>query len=93
MEILRETGPMLLGMIVVPAVLGGLRGKLPASFAGWLTFVQCIAIGLLWSTFVGEQASPELSERLVALIVDTSLAYAGASLVQWVVRSRSVVRH
>jgi hypothetical protein len=89
MEILRETGPLLLGIVVIAPIVGSLRGRWSGNILGLVTFLQCLALGLIWSTFVGEQASPELVERLVALIVDTSLAYGGFSLVHWVVRLRT----
>ena len=88
MEILRETGPLILGALIIPLIVRALTSKSSNNTQILTTLLLSIVIGLLWSTFVGEQASPDFGDRLIALTVDTSLAFTGATLATWAVWSR-----
>lgn len=88
MEVLRETGPLILGLLVIPPIARALTGTSSDDVRTLVTFLLSIVIGFLWSTFVGEQGSPDLEERLIALVIDTSLAFTGATLAAWAVWSR-----
>ena len=88
MDVLRETGPLIFGLLLTPLIARALTSKSSNDIRTLVTLLLSIAIGFLWSTFVGEQQSPDLGDRLIALIVDGSLAFTGATLATWVVWSR-----
>lgn len=83
MEILRELLPFFLGMLVIPPLMIVLA---PQRWSGRLKFiitlVLAVVVGFVGSTIVGEQIG-DLSERIAALIIDTSTAYAGSQLAYW----------
>ena len=88
MEIVRETGPLILGLLVIPPLARALTRTASNDIRNLVTLLLSLAAGFLWSTFVGEQSSPDIEERLIALVIDTSLAYTGATLATWIVWSR-----
>ena len=88
MEILREIGPLVLGMLFIPPIVSAVAGKASSNAKNLLTLLLCLVVGIAWSAFVGEQSARDLLDRLVAVIVDTSLAFTGSFLASWVVWSR-----
>jgi len=87
MEFLRETGPLIVGALFI-TVLSRALAKGSSTIRPFVTVVLSLVIGLTWSTLVGEQSSPGLGDRLIAWVVDTSLAFTGATLASWVVWPR-----
>ena len=83
MEFVRELAPFLLGFIVSPIVIMAIPRKWSDRVRFLVSFVLSIVVGYIGSALVGEQVG-ELDERLIALVIDTSLAYAGAQLGYWI---------
>ena len=83
MEFVRELLPFILGMMITPPlVLLVLPQKWSGRIKFIVIFVLSIIVGLIASTIVGEQFG-ELADRLVALIIDSSTAYAGSQIAYW----------
>ena len=83
MEILRETVPLIFGALFLPPVLmfilrHGWSGRLKFL----IVFLAALIVGFVASTVVGEQKG-ELAEAIVALVIDTSLAYTGSQVAYW----------
>ncbi len=83
MEFIRELLPFILGLVIIPPLMillmpqkWGERTKFIA------VLVLAVIVGLIGSTIVGEQFG-ELEERLVALVIDSSTAYAGSQIAYW----------
>lgn len=83
MEFVRELLPFILGMVITPPLV---LLVLPQKWSGRVRFIAIfvisVIVGLVGSTIVGEQFG-ELAERLVALIIDSSTAYAGSQIAYW----------
>jgi hypothetical protein len=83
MEFIKEIFPFLLGIIFIPPIV---IVALPNNWSGRTrfvaTFVIAVIVGFIGSAIVGEQFG-ELEERVVALILDSSTAYAGSQIGYW----------
>ena len=83
MEFVRELLPFFLGMIITPLLM---ILVIPQKWSKRTKFVAILVIsvivGLVGSTIVGEQFG-ELPERIIALVIDTSTAYAGSQIAYW----------
>jgi hypothetical protein len=83
MEFIRELLPFFLGMIVIPPLF---MLVFPQKWSDRLKFVALFIVsaivGLVGSTIVGEQFG-ELPDRVVALVIDSSTAYAGSQIAYW----------
>lgn len=83
MEFIKEILPFLLGVIFIPPVVMLI---LPKNWSGRTKFIAifvvAVVVGLIGSTIVGEQFG-ELEERVVALVLDSSTAYAGSQIGYW----------
>lgn len=83
MEFIRELLPFFLAMVAIPPLLMLL---IPTKWSGLRQFIGLLVLsigtGLVGSTIVGEQFG-ELTERIIALVIDTSTAYAGSQIAYW----------
>ncbi len=83
MEFVRELLPFLLGLVIIPPLV---MFALPQKWSGQMKFVAIfvisVIVGFVGSAIVGEQFG-DLPERLVALIIDSSTAYAGSQIAYW----------
>jgi hypothetical protein len=83
MEFIRELLPFFLSMMVIPPLV---LLAFPKKWSGRLTFVAVlfisVVVGLVGSTIVSEQFG-SLADRIVALIIDSSTAYAGSQIAYW----------
>lgn len=83
MEALREMVPLMFGAIVLPPILTFLmRQNWPGRIKFLIVFLAALLVGFVASTVVGEQHG-ELEESIVALVIDTSLAYTGSQIAYW----------
>ena len=83
MELIRELLPFILGMVVIPPLF------MLVFLQKWserqkfiVLFIVSVVVGFIASAIVGEQFG-ELEERLVALVIDSSTAYAGSQIAYW----------
>ena len=84
MEFVRELFPFFLGAIFIPPVLIMVIPKTWSERRPFIAlFFLAIVVGFIASTFVGEQNPREWEERIVALVVDSSTAYAGSQIAYW----------
>ena len=83
MEFIKEILPFLLGIIFIPPIV---MLVLPKSWSGRTKFIAifvvAVIVGFIGSAIVGEQFG-ELEERVVALVLDSSTAYAGSQIGYW----------
>ena len=84
MEFVRELLPFILGLVFIPPLV--ILVVQPQNWSERVrfiaTFVIAVIVGFIGSTIVGEQFG-ELEERLVALVFDSSTAYAGSQIAYW----------
>ncbi|MEZ4670732.1 MAG: hypothetical protein R3E39_22745 [Anaerolineae bacterium] len=99
MEALREMVPLMFGAIVLPPLLTYLmRQNWSGRIKFLIVFLASLIVGFVASTVVGEQHG-ELEEAVVALVIDTSLAYTGSQVAYWLfwkpvmeIRSRTTTK-
>jgi hypothetical protein len=83
MEFIRELLPFILGMIVIPPLYILLFPRDWSPRQKFIViFIACVAVGYIGSLIVGEQFG-EIEARIVALIIDSSTAYAGSQIAYW----------
>lgn len=84
MDLLRETAPFLIGLII-PPILMLIR---PATWSGvqkfGLAFISALILGACVSALAGELAAG-MPDALIAVLIDTSLVYAGSQVAYWLV--------
>jgi hypothetical protein len=84
MDLLRETAPFLVGMIlplvIMPVVRAGWSGQ--SKFLA--AFLPALVLGFCTSAITGELAGG-WPDGLIAVIIDTSLVYTGSQLAYWLV--------
>lgn len=82
MEAIRELIPFVLGALVIAPILGlSPLGKTKTLVHMLVLLILSAVVGFLGSTLVGEQQPViDLPERVVALVIDTSLAFTGAQV-------------
>lgn len=79
MEMLRESAPFLIGMVLPVVTLVLVRLMRLDHFKVLASFVLALIVGCSVSWFAGELAgSPQ--DGIMALIIDTSLVYTGSQL-------------
>src|SRR5438270_8458196 len=79
MDLLRETAPFLVGMIVPPIVMLITCLNWSNQFKFIATFIPALVLGCCTSLLAGELAG-SLPNGLVAILIDTSLVYTGSQL-------------
>ncbi len=79
MDLLRETAPLLIGMLVPPVVMLAMRPNWSGQIKFLASFLPALILGLCTSALAGELTAG-MPEALIAVIVDTSLVYSGSQL-------------
>jgi hypothetical protein len=79
MELLRETAPFLVGMIVPPIIMLVIRPTWSGQFKFLAAFLPALVLGFCTSALAGELAAG-MPDGLIAVIIDTSLVYTGSQL-------------
>ena len=94
MEAIRELIPFILGAMITPVILRLIRASNRSSVAQLaITLVLSAGVGYVGSLVVGEQQPViDLPERVVALVIDTSLAFTGAQIVDQVIWKRGLAQ-
>ncbi len=79
MDLLRETAPFLVGMIVPPIIMLLIRANWPGQSKFLAAFLPALVLGFCTSTLAGELATG-MPDGLIAVVIDTSLVYTGSQL-------------
>src|SRR5213082_975825 len=79
MDLLRETAPFLIGMIVPPSIMLVIRPGWSGQSKFLAAFLPALVLGCLTSTLAGELTAG-MPDGLIAIIIDTSLIYTGSQL-------------
>lgn len=79
MDLLRETAPFLVGMIVPPILMLAIRPGWSGQLKFLAAFLPALILGFCTSALAGELASG-MPDGLIAVIIDTSLVFTGSQL-------------
>jgi len=79
MDLLRETAPFLVGMIVPPIILLLIRPAWSGQAKFLAAFIPALVLGFCTSALAGELTG-SIADALIAVIIDTSLVYTGSQL-------------
>ncbi len=79
MDLLRETAPFLIGMIVPPIVMLVIRPGWSGQSKFLAAFLPALVLGFLTSALAGELTAG-MPDGLISVIIDTSLIYTGSQL-------------
>jgi hypothetical protein len=79
MDLLRETAPFLIGMIVPPIIMLIIRPEWSGQSKFLASFLPALVLGFLTSTLAGELTAG-MPDGLIVVIIDTSLVYTGSQL-------------
>jgi hypothetical protein len=82
MNLLRETAPFLVGMIMPPILMLAIRPGLSGQFKFLAAFLPALVLGFCTSALAGELTAG-MPDGLIAVIIDTSLVYTGTQLAYW----------
>lgn len=82
MDLLRETAPFLVGMIVPPIIMLVIRPGWSGQSKFLAAFLPALVLGFLTSALAGELTAG-MPDGLIAVIIDTSLVYTGSQLAYW----------
>lgn len=78
-DLLRETAPFLVGMILPPIIMLAIRPNRSGQFKFLAAFLPALVLGFCTSALAGELATG-MPGGLIAVIIDTSLVYTGSQL-------------
>ncbi len=79
MDALREAAPFLVGTLTAPLVTLAAHGRWSGGVKSVASFVVALALGLCASVVAGELAAG-MPGALIAVMIDTSLAYTGSQV-------------
>jgi hypothetical protein len=79
MELLRETAPFLVGMIVPPLIMLVIQPGWSGQSKFLAAFLPALVLGCLTSALAGELTAG-IPDGLIVVIIDTSLVYTGSQL-------------
>ncbi len=79
MDFVRETAPLLIGMIIPPVVMLAIRPGWSGQARFLAAFLPALVLGFCASALAGELTSG-MPDGLIAVIIDTSLVYTGSQL-------------
>ncbi|GAC1306675.1 MAG: hypothetical protein NVSMB27_44930 [Ktedonobacteraceae bacterium] len=79
MDLLRETAPFLVGLIVPPLVMLVIRAPWSGQRKFLATFLPALILGACTSAVAGELAGG-ISDALIAVMIDTALVYTASQL-------------
>jgi len=79
MDLLRETAPFLIGMILPPIIMLAIRSTWSGQVKFLVAFLPTLILGICTSALAGELTAG-IPGGLIAVIIDTSLVYSGSQL-------------
>jgi hypothetical protein len=79
MDLLRETAPFLIGMIMPPVIMLAIRPGWSGQAKFLAAFLPALVLGFCTSALAGELTAG-MPDGLIAVIIDTSLVYTGSQL-------------
>jgi hypothetical protein len=79
MDLLRETAPFLVGMLVPPLIVLAMRPNWSGQIKFLVSFLPALVLGFCTSVLAGELTAG-MPDALIAVIIDTSLVYTGSQL-------------
>ena len=79
MDLLRETAPFLIGLIVPPLVMLVIRTTRSGQRKFLAAFLPALVLGFCASILAGELAAG-MPDGLIAVMMDTALVYTGSQL-------------
>ncbi len=79
MDLLRETAPFLVGMLVPPLVMLAMRPGWSGQARFLAAFLPALVLGFSTSYLAGELLAG-MPDGLIAVIIDTSLVFTGGQL-------------
>src|SRR6202140_2008432 len=79
MDVLRETAPFLVGMLVPPLVMLVTRPNWSSDLRFLAAFLPALVLGFCTSYLAGELLAG-MPDGLIAVIIDTSLVFTGGQL-------------
>ncbi len=79
MDLLRETAPFLIGMIMPPVIMLAIRPGWSGQAKFLTAFLPALVLGFCTSALAGELTAG-MPDGLIAVIIDTSLVYTGSQL-------------
>ena len=82
MDLLRETAPFLIGMILPPIIMLVIRPGWSGQSKFLAALLPALVLGCLTSALAGELTTG-MPDGLIAVIIDTSLVYTGMQLAYW----------
>ncbi len=84
MDLLRETAPFLIGLIIPPILILVRPASWPGLSKFAMAFVSAIILGTCVSALAGELTAG-MPDALIAVLIDTSLVYAGSQVAYWII--------
>ncbi len=84
MDLLRETAPFLIGLIVPPILMLVRPATWPGLYKFATAFVAAVILGTCVSALAGEFAAG-MPDALINVLIDTSLVYAGSQVAYWII--------
>ena len=79
MDALREIAPFLVGMLAPPLLITAARARWSGAAKTAASLVVALILGLCTSAIAGE-LTQGLPDGLIAVLIDTSLAYTGSQV-------------
>lgn len=79
MDLLRETAPFLIGMIMPPIIMLAIRPAWSGQAKFLAAFLPALILGFCTSALAGELTAG-VPDGLIAVIIDTALVYTGSQL-------------
>ncbi len=79
MDLLRETAPFLVGMIIPPVIMLVIRPTWSGQARFLAAFLPALMLGFCTSALAGELTAG-MPDGLIAVIIDTALVYTGSQL-------------
>lgn len=79
MDALREIAPFLVGLLAPPLLITAARARWSSSGKTAASLVVALVLGLCTSAIAGE-ITQGLPDGLIAVLIDTSLAYTGSQV-------------
>ena len=82
MDLLRETAPFLIGMLVPPIIILIVRPTWAGQLKFLAAFLPALVLGFCTSALASELAAG-MPDALISVIIDTALVYTGSQLAYW----------
>jgi hypothetical protein len=79
MDLLRETAPFLVGLLVPPLIMLAISAKWPGQSKFLAALLPALFLGICTSFLAGELAAG-FPDGLISILIDTSLVYLGSQV-------------